>query len=96
MLVQAAEAGDFSPVEALIAAGVDVNGATEHGMTALMAAAANGHLALLAFLLDGGADFKAKRFSPPDSSPKIRLISNFYRMGVGLPRSLSCHHRTGG
>jgi hypothetical protein len=62
-------------------------------MTALLAAAANGHLALLAFLLDGGADFKAKRFSPPDSSPKIPF---FYRMGVGLPRSLSCHHRTGG
>ncbi|MGH9908491.1 MAG: ankyrin repeat domain-containing protein, partial [Pyrinomonadaceae bacterium] len=67
LLVQAAEAGDFGAVKALIAAGVDVNSATEHGMTALMAAAANGHLSLVSFLLDSGAAFKAKRYDGLDA-----------------------------
>lgn len=67
MLVQAAEAGDFGAVEALIGAGVDVNSANEHGMTALMAAAANGHLALVSFLLESGADFKAQRYDGFDA-----------------------------
>jgi hypothetical protein len=67
MLVQAAEAGDFALVYALISAGVDVNSANEHGTTALMAAAAHGHLAVVSFLLESGADFKARRLDGFDA-----------------------------
>jgi hypothetical protein len=66
-LVQAAKAGDFGSVEDLIAAGADVNGATEHGMTALMTAAANGHLKLVSCLLERGADINAKRYDGLDA-----------------------------
>lgn len=66
-LVQAAEAGDFGAAEVLIAAGADVNSATEHGMTALMTAAANGHLGLVSLLLERGADINAKRYDGLDA-----------------------------
>lgn len=79
LLVQAAEAGDFGAVEALIAAGVDVNSANDHGMTALMAAAANGHLALVSFLLESGADFKAKRH---DGFDALALAVFYGRLGI--------------
>lgn len=67
MLVQAAEAGDFALVYALIAAGVDVNSANEHGTTPLMAAAAHGHLRIVSFLLENGADFRARRLDSFDA-----------------------------
>jgi uncharacterized protein len=67
MLVQAAEAGDFALVYALIAAGVDVNSANGHGTTALMAAAAHGHLAVVKFLLESGVDLSAKRLDGFDA-----------------------------
>lgn len=67
MLVEAAEAGDYALVYALIGAGVDVNSANEHGTTALMAAAAHGHLAVVSFLLESGADFTAKRLDGFDA-----------------------------
>jgi hypothetical protein len=67
MLVQAAEAGDFAVIYALIAAGVDVNSANEHGTTPLMAAATHGHLPIVSFLLESGADFKARRLDGFDA-----------------------------
>ncbi len=66
-LVQAAERGDVGTVEVLIAAGADVNAATQHGMTALMSAAANGHLGLVSLLLERGADINARRYDSLDA-----------------------------
>lgn len=66
-MVEAAKCGDVGTVEVLIAAGVDVNSATEHGMTALMSAAANGHLGLVSLLVERGADINAKRCDSLDA-----------------------------
>lgn len=62
-LVLAAETGRVEPVAALLAAGAEVDAAIENhrppsGRTALMAAAAGGHIDVLNTLLKAGADLK--------------------------------------
>ncbi len=52
----AARAGDLPRVKALIESGVDVDAATRYRATALYFAAEEGHLELVEFLLDQGAD----------------------------------------
>src|SRR5439155_18747503 len=61
LLIQAAESGDGTTMEAQLAAGADVNSATESGMTILMSADANGHLGIVSLLLERGANVNVKR-----------------------------------
>jgi Ankyrin repeats (3 copies) len=50
------ESGDVNEVAAILSRGVNVNARNEHGMTALMRAARNGHAAVVRTLLEHGAD----------------------------------------
>lgn len=59
-LFEAIRAGDVSRVQALIAAGADVNAKGEGGMTPLMTAAHLGHLQIVRDLLAAGADVRAE------------------------------------
>ena len=59
-LVEAAEKGDKTSVESLLARGADPNAKDEKGQVALMAAAHAGHLAILESLLAANADINAK------------------------------------
>lgn len=61
MLVQAAESGDKTGVEALLAAGVDANAPLKNGQTPLMAASSKGHADIIKTLLAAGADVNARR-----------------------------------
>jgi Ankyrin repeats (3 copies) len=60
-LTRAVRFGDFSQVEAMLADGFDINGATPAGTTLLMAAAAHGQLKLVRRLLDDGASINLQR-----------------------------------
>ena len=51
-----AESGDVSELATVMSRGVDVNARNEHGMTALMRAARQGHAAMVRALLEHGAD----------------------------------------
>ena len=55
-LVFAAREGDLESAQILVAAGADLNQATQYGWTALLTATQNRHYALGTFLLDRGAD----------------------------------------
>jgi ankyrin repeat protein len=50
------ESGDVNEVAAILSRGVNINARNEHGMTALMRAARNGHAAVVRTLLEHGAD----------------------------------------
>ena len=52
----AVKAGDVPALEALLDAGADVNARDEHGQTALMNAARDGHAAMVRLLVARGAD----------------------------------------
>ncbi len=86
LLIQAAESGDAATVEAQLAAGVDVNSATDSGMTTLMSAAANGHLRIVSLLLDRGANVNVKR---NDGLTALALAAFFGHQTV--VRELLCH-----
>ena len=59
-LIEAAQKGQIEKVKSLLQAGVDVNGRTRNGRTALMNAAGRGHTEVVRALLDGGADINVK------------------------------------
>jgi hypothetical protein len=50
------ESGDVNEVAAILSRGVNINARNEHGMTALMRAARNGHAGVVRTLLEHGAD----------------------------------------
>lgn len=52
----AARAGDLPAIKKLVTEGVDVDASTEYGATALSYASDKGHLAVVKFLLEKGAD----------------------------------------
>ena len=80
-LAQAAEMRDRARVKALLAHGVNVDAATESGMTPLMYAALNGSAEIVQILLDGGAQVNAKR---NDGLTAIDLASFYGQMNVVL------------
>lgn len=55
-LMRAARGGDLAAIEALLAGGADVDSTDRYGSTPLAAASVNGHLEIVSFLLDQGAD----------------------------------------
>lgn len=57
-LIYWASLGDLEQVQQLLSAGVDVNLQDDEGYSALHAAAENGYLELVKFLLEQGADAK--------------------------------------
>jgi outer membrane protein assembly factor BamB len=59
-LWKAAREGSFADVQAAIASGVDVNAATPYGATALSFASDRGHLEIVKWLLERGADPNVK------------------------------------
>lgn len=59
-LWHAAETGDLVGLESLLPR-VDINACNEHGVTALMRAAQNGHVKIVRALLQNGADANVKR-----------------------------------
>ncbi|MGH9901664.1 MAG: ankyrin repeat domain-containing protein, partial [Pyrinomonadaceae bacterium] len=59
-LLRAAEGGDAEEVEALLAAGADVNATVGGGKTALMVAASRGHADVVRALLGAGASVNAR------------------------------------
>lgn len=59
-LWHAAETGDLVQLESMVPR-VDVNACNEHGVTALMRAAQNGHVRIVRALLQNGADANIKR-----------------------------------
>ena len=60
-LRQVAQSDDTEQLEQLLAMGVDVDAATEHGTTALMFAASRGNIKMVRALIDHGADPNAIR-----------------------------------
>ncbi len=60
-LLEAAEAGDIAAVEALLAAGAQVNDASPSGETALMRATSKGRLNVVRLMLKAGADLNVRR-----------------------------------
>ena len=52
----AARGGDLAVIERMVGAGTDVNATTEYGATALSYASDKGHLSIVRFLLDKGAN----------------------------------------
>jgi hypothetical protein len=59
-LLSAAQRGDVTAVQALLAKGADVNAMANNGRTALIEASQNGHLDVVQVLLAKGADVNAK------------------------------------
>ena len=59
-LWHAAETGELAALESLLPR-VDINACNEHGVTALMRAAQNGHVRIVRALLQNGADANIKR-----------------------------------
>lgn len=61
-LIEAVKNSNFTEVEKLVKAGVDINQQDEHGWTPLNYAAGKGNLPMVQFLLENGADlFRAGR-----------------------------------
>ncbi len=58
-LIEAGEKGETSKIEALLAAGAEVDARDVMGVTALMHASAEGHTQSVKALLDAGADVDA-------------------------------------
>lgn len=52
----AAREGDLATIKKLAAEGVDINASTQYGATALSFAADKGHIEVVRFLLESGAD----------------------------------------
>ena len=59
-LIAAASEGQIETVQALIAAGADVNFRNNDGHSALILAAARGHIAVVGYLIAAGADVNAR------------------------------------
>lgn len=81
-LLRAAEAGDATRIEALLANGVDINSRDKRGFTPLMYAAANDRVETIAFLVRRGADLNAR--SDIGETAVICAI----RYGRGKPETL--------
>jgi len=60
MLLSAAYGGNADILRALLALGLDVDDADQHGFTALMAASSFGHADAVRVLLEAGADRSAR------------------------------------
>lgn len=58
-LIYGCRVGDIEEVQVALTAGAPVDGKDSNGSTALMMAAANGHVAVLHDLLSAGADINA-------------------------------------
>ena len=80
-LARAVEMRDRARVKALLAIGVNVDSATESGMTPLMYAASNGLAEVAQILLDAGAQVNLKR---DDGLTAIDLASFYGQMDVVL------------
>ncbi len=75
-LLFAAQRGDLDSVQALLAAGAELDGATPEWGSALVAAAARGHEAIALFLLEKGAD--------PNVADSNQITALHYAMLQGL------------
>jgi outer membrane protein assembly factor BamB len=83
LLVDAARAGDVAAMEAALAKGAMVNGTARYNVTPLIAAAMNGHVDAVKFLVARGADLNVEdsfyRFSAGDAAlvnghPEVALF----------------------
>ena len=61
LLIKAAKSGDIQQVQALLAAGTDVNVSTKSRTTALMYATIAGYNEIVRLLIESGADSNARR-----------------------------------
>jgi uncharacterized protein len=71
VLLQATEAGDIVQMETLLAKGAAVNARNAHGWTPLHVAAAGGDPAVLALLLQHGADVHAQSQHRSTTRPHV-------------------------
>ena len=78
MRAHAADGGHLPVVEALLAAGADVQAANNDGDTALMYAAEGGHLPVVAALLAAGADVQAAS-NDGGTAARRRLTCRWWR-----------------
>ena len=73
MLIDAAKKGDIEAVKQHLAAGTDVNGTGDLGLTVLHNAAAAGHKEITQLLIAKGADVNAKN---PSGRTPLDFVSN--------------------
>jgi len=71
LLMSAASAGNLQICQLLVAAGAEVNGTNEIGMTALMVAVDQGHKDIVEYLIKNGADVNA---DCPVASPMLLAL----------------------
>ena len=80
-LEEAAKAGDVEQIDANLYGGAKVNAANAEGVTALHLAALGGHKEAVVFLVEKGADIKARTSGPklaprafvrPSKGPRVR------------------------
>lgn len=93
LLFDAVSNNDIEQIKELLELGFDINQPTEDGYTALMNAAAEGHLGIVKLLVEAGANANIVTFDGEESALAMAALGNWYEIYEYLVPSTSAENK---